>query len=55
MIGQLALTRLFEELFEKTGENADIEVTLLKFDACKPKVAIIVPLVHPAPSKNVGR
>jgi putative membrane protein len=36
------------------GEDADIEVTLLKFDADKPKTAIIVPQVHPGPFKNIG-
>src|SRR5208283_4579305 len=50
----VGLNAPLEELFEKTGENADIEVTLLKFDASKPKAAIIVPLVHPGPFKNVG-
>jgi putative membrane protein len=50
----VGLNAPIEELFEKTGENADIEVTLLKFDASKPKAAIIVPLVHPGPFKNVG-
>ena len=29
-------------------------MTLLKFDAPKPKAAIIVPLVHPGPFKNIG-
>ncbi|MGD0643569.1 MAG: DUF2070 family protein [Candidatus Bathyarchaeia archaeon] len=43
-----------EDLFEKTGENVDIEVNFLKFDASKPKAAIIVPLVHPGPFKNIG-
>ena len=36
------------------GGDADIEVTLLKFDASKPKAAIIVPQVHPGPFKNIG-
>ena len=49
-----ALNEPLEELFEKTGENADIEVNFLKFDASKPKAAIIVPLVHPGPFKNIG-
>jgi len=44
----------FEEFLEKLGENKDIEVTLLKFDSYKPKAAIIVPLVHPGPFKNIG-
>jgi len=43
-----------EKHLEEMGENADIEVTLLKFDASKPKAAIIVPLVHPGPFKNIG-
>jgi putative membrane protein len=49
-----ALNAPFEELLEKLGENEDIEVTLLKFDSYKPKAAIIVPLVHPGPFKNIG-
>jgi putative membrane protein len=44
----------FEGFLEKLGENKDIEVTLLKFDSYKPKAAIIVPLVHPGPFKNIG-
>ena len=43
-----------EKHLEAMGEDADIEVTLLKFDASKPKAAIIVPLVHPGPFKNIG-
>jgi putative membrane protein len=49
-----ALNAPFEALLEKLGENEDIEVTLLKFDSYKPKAAIIVPLVHPGPFKNIG-
>jgi putative membrane protein len=44
----------FEDFLEKLGENEDVEVTLLKFDSYKPKAAIIVPLVHPGPFKNIG-
>jgi len=44
----------FEGLLEKLGENEDVEVTFLKFDSSKPKAAIIVPLVHPGPFKNIG-
>jgi putative membrane protein len=44
----------FEEFLEKLGENRDVEITLLKFDSFKPKAAIIVPLVHPGPFKNIG-
>jgi len=49
-----ALNAPFEALLEQLGENADIEVALLKFDTYKPKAAIIVPLVHPGPFKNIG-
>ena len=44
----------FEEFLEKLGEDADVEVSFLKFDSSKPKAAIIVPLVHPGPFKNIG-
>jgi putative membrane protein len=44
----------FEAFLEKLGENEDVEVTILKFDSYKPKAAIIVPLVHPGPFKNIG-
>jgi putative membrane protein len=43
-----------EELLEKLGEDADVEVSFLKFDSSKPKATIIVPLVHPGPFKNIG-
>jgi len=43
-----------EKHLEEMGEDADIEVTVLKFDASEPKAAIIVPLVHPGPFKNIG-
>lgn len=43
-----------EKQLEEMGENADIEVKLLKFDAAEPKTAIIVPQVHPGPFKNIG-
>jgi len=43
-----------EKHLEAMGADADIEVTLLKFDAAKPKTAIIVPQVHPGPFKNIG-
>lgn len=49
-----ALNAPFEALLEKLGENENIEITLLKFDSYKPKAAIIVPLVHPGPFKNIG-
>jgi putative membrane protein len=50
----VALNAPFEELLEKLGENEDIEISFLKFDSSKPKAAIIVPLVHPGPFKNIG-
>ncbi|MDR0492073.1 MAG: DUF2070 family protein [Nitrososphaerota archaeon] len=43
-----------EKHLEAMGENADIDITLLKFDAAKPQAAIIVPQVHPGPFKNIG-
>ncbi len=43
-----------EKHLEAMGGDADIEVTVLKFDASKPKTAIIVPQVHPGPFKNIG-
>ncbi len=43
-----------EKFLEGMGEDADIEVSLLKFDCSKPKASIIVPLVHPGPFKNIG-
>ncbi len=50
----VALNTPLETLLEKVGEDEDIEVTMLRFDASKPKAAIIVPLVHPGPFKNIG-
>ena len=49
-----ALNAPLEEFLEKMGEDADIEVSILKFDAAKPKAALVVPLVHPGPFKNIG-
>jgi putative membrane protein len=43
-----------EKHLEAMGENADIDVSLLKFDSSKPQAAIIVPQVHPGPFKNIG-
>jgi len=50
----VGLNAPFEEILEKLGEDEDVEVTILKFDSFKPKAAIIVPLVHPGPFKNIG-
>ena len=49
-----ALNQPLERRFEELGEDEDVEVALLKFEAQKPKAAVIVPLVHPGPFKNVG-
>jgi putative membrane protein len=49
-----ALNAPLEKHLEDMGENADIDVSLLKFDSSKPKAAIIVPQVHPGPFKNIG-
>ncbi len=43
-----------EGFLEKMGSDADVEVSLLKFDSQKPKAAIVIPLVHPGPFKNIG-
>jgi putative membrane protein len=43
-----------EKYLEDMGEDADISVTLLKFGNRKTKAAIIVPLIHPGPFKNIG-
>ena len=43
-----------ESYLEEMGENSDIDVSLLKFESAKPNAAIIVPLVHPGPFKNIG-
>jgi putative membrane protein len=50
----VGLNAPLEEFLERMGETADVEVTLLKFDSSKPKAAVIVPLVHPGPFKNIG-
>jgi putative membrane protein len=43
-----------EKHLAETGQDSDISVSFIKFDAKKPKSAIIVPLVHPGPFKNIG-
>ncbi|MBT0160250.1 DUF2070 family protein [Candidatus Bathyarchaeota archaeon A05DMB-2] len=50
----VGLNAPFEAFLEKLGKDEDVEVTLLKFDSSKPKAAVIVPLVHPGPFKNIG-
>ena len=49
-----ALNGPLETYLEKMGGDADVEVSFIKFDSSKPKAAIIVPLVHPGPFKNIG-
>jgi putative membrane protein len=44
----------FENLLEKLSEEQEIKVSIIKFDSSKQKVAIIVPMVHPGPFKNIG-
>ncbi len=43
-----------EKHLEEVGQDADISVSFIKFDAAKPKAAFIMPLVHPGPFKNIG-
>lgn len=43
-----------EVFLEKMGEDADVEVSLLKFVSQNSVAAFIVPLVHPGPFKNIG-
>ncbi len=50
----VGLNEPFEEFLEKLGENADVEVSLLRFDSSRPRASLIVPLVHPGPFKNIG-
>ena len=50
----VGLNEPLENFLEKLGEDADVEISFLKFDSAKPKAAIIVPLVHPGPFKNIG-
>jgi putative membrane protein len=50
----LGLNAPIEQYFEKLGEDQEIEVSLLRFEAAKTKAAIVVPLVHPGPFKNLG-
>ena len=44
----------FEEFLEKLGEERNVNVSLIKFDASNPKTVMVVPSVHPGPFKNVG-
>ncbi len=49
-----SLNAPLENFLEQLGEDADVEVSCLKFESSKPKAAFIVPLVHPGPFKNIG-
>ncbi|MEM3672638.1 MAG: DUF2070 family protein [Candidatus Bathyarchaeia archaeon] len=44
----------FEDLLERLSEEQSINVSIIKFASSKPKAAIIVPMVHPGPFKNIG-
>ena len=48
------LNQPLEKYLEEMGEDTNIKVSLLKFDSSKPKAAILLPLVHPGPFKNIG-
>jgi len=50
----VGLSAPFEDFMEKLGEEQSVEISILKFDASKPKAVIVVPSVHPGPFKNVG-
>jgi putative membrane protein len=50
----VGLNAPIEQYFEKMGEDEDVEVSFLKFETAQTKAAIIVPLVHPGPFKNIG-
>ena len=44
----------FEKFLEKLGKEQAINISMIRFDASKPKAVIVVPSVHPGPFKNVG-
>jgi putative membrane protein len=50
----VGLNAPFEELLEKLGEEQNVEISIIKFDASKPKAVVVVPSIHPGPFKNVG-
>jgi putative membrane protein len=50
----VGLNEPIEDFLERMGEDEDVEVSFLKFASHKTKAAIIVPLVHPGPFKNIG-
>jgi putative membrane protein len=48
------LNQPLETYLEEMGKDTDIEGSVLKFDSSKAKAAIILPMVHPGPFKNIG-
>ena len=50
----VGLNEPIEEFLEKLGEDEDVEGSFLKFASSTTKAAIVVPLVHPGPFKNIG-
>jgi putative membrane protein len=50
----LGLSTPLEELFEKLGEEKNVDVSLVKFGSSVPKAAVVIPSVHPGPFKNLG-
>ena len=50
----LDLNKPLETLLETSGEERNVEVSLLKFTSSQSKAAIVVPSIHPGPFKNVG-
>ena len=44
----------FEELLEKLSKEQDVDISMIRFNASKPKAVMAVPSVHPGPFKNVG-
>jgi len=50
----VGLNAPFEDFLERLGEEQDVEISIIKFDASKPKAVIVVPSIHPGPFKNVG-
>lgn len=50
----LGLNAPLERYFERLGEDKDVEAFLLRFEATKTKAAVVVPMVHPGPFKNLG-
>jgi putative membrane protein len=43
-----------EKLLEKLGQEKNVEISMIKFDASKPKAIMAIPSIHPGPFKNIG-